>query len=161
MAPEGPHDVSEERGPRPFAGGAGLRPLLWLAVFGFLLHGNWEWLQTPFYDDGAVGVNTVVWYRFHCTLVDVLILLGCAVIVSVAVRGIGWLERPDARHLAALSLLGTAYTVLSEQINVGLVESWAYSHLMPVVPGTNIGVVPVLQWLILPAAAAWLASRVR
>jgi len=82
-------------------------------------------------------------------------------LVSIAARGITWLRRPPARHLAALSLLGTAYTALSEQINVGLRQSWAYSHLMPVLPGTSIGVLPLLQWLMLPAVAAWLASRVR
>jgi hypothetical protein len=134
---------------------------LWLAVFGLLLHGNWEWLQTPFYDDGGVSVNTVVWYRFHCTVVDVAILLGCAMVVSLVARGTGWLRRPGAGHLAVLSLLGMAYTALSEQINVGLVGGWAYSHLMPLIPGTAIGVVPVLQWLVVPPAAAWLVSRVR
>jgi len=161
MSVERPPGSSLERRESAPPGLAGLRSFLWLAVFGFLLNGNWEWLQTPFYDDGGASVNTVTWYRFHCTLLDVAILLGCAAVVSVAARGAAWLRRPVARHLITLSLLGTAYTALSEQLNVGLRESWAYSHLMPVVPGTTIGVVPVLQWLILPAAAVWLASRVR
>ena len=133
----------------------------WFLFFGFLLNGNWEWLQTPFYDDGPVGLNTVVWYRLHCTLVDVVILLGCAAVVSVAVRGTGWLARPGRRHMAALALMGTAYTAISEQINVGVNAAWGYSSLMPVIPGTSIGVVPLLQWLLLPPLALWLAGRQR
>jgi len=132
-----------------------------LALFGLLLNGNWEWLQTPFYDDGGVGLNTVVRYRFHCTLVDLLILLGCVAAVSAAARGVAWLRRPTGREMVALSLLGTAYTAVSEQINVGLQASWRYSQLMPLVPGTEIGLVPLLQWLVLPSAAVWLASRAR
>lgn len=138
---------------------AGLRSVLWLAVFGFLLNGNWEWLQTPFYDDGGASLNTVVWFRLHCTLVDVVILLGSAAAVCVAARGWRWLRHPAPIHMISLSLLGAAYTAASEQVNVGLQQSWAYSSLMPVVPGTDIGLIPVAQWLVLPAAAVWLAAR--
>lgn len=161
MSAERPFDSFRKRHRTGPPGLAQLRGILWLAFFGLLLNGNWEWLQTPFYDDGGASVNTIVWYRLHCTLADVVILLACAAVVSAAARGTGWLRRPDARQLVALSLLGTAYTALSEQVNVALRESWAYSSLMPVVPGTEVGLVPVLQWLMLPAAAVWLASRVR
>ncbi len=133
---------------------------VWLAFFGFLLHGDWEWLQTPFYDDGGVSLNTVVWYRFHCTLVDVLILLGSAALVGFALRRPAWLLRPEPRHLVATALLGVAYTAASEQLNVAIRQSWAYSRLMPVVPGTYIGVVPLVQWLVIPPLAVWLAARV-
>lgn len=133
--------------------------MAWLLAFGFLLNGNWEWLQTPFYDDGGVSVNTVVWYRFHCTLVDVVILAGCVLAVALVTRSLAWMARPGRGHLAAVALLGTAYTAVSEQVNVGVNASWGYSELMPVIPGTSIGVVPLLQWLVLPPLALWLARR--
>jgi len=135
--------------------------MAWVAVFGFLLFGNWEWLQTPFYDNDGLSLTTVVWYRLHCTAVDVLILIACVAATGLLVRNLGWLQHPQPRHLAILALLGTSYTGLSEQINVSIRGSWAYSSLMPVVPGTSVGVVPLAQWLVLPALAVWLASRHR
>ncbi|MFQ5789950.1 MAG: hypothetical protein ACE5JI_05670 [Acidobacteriota bacterium] len=135
------------------------RRFLWLATTAFLLHGNWEWLQSPFYDDRTTSIRTIVWYRFHCTLGDVLILLGCAVAVSLFCRGTEWLAAPRRRHLIFLSALGTAYTAGSEQVNVGLLQAWSYSALMPVIPGTFIGLVPLLQWVLLPPVAVSMATR--
>lgn len=136
-----------------------LRRTAWLAVVGFLLNGNWEWLQTPFYDDRAIAITTVVWYRLHCTMVDVVILLGCAVVLTLLRRGTSWLERPAAPDMTLLAGIGTMYTALSEQLNVGVRAAWAYSPLMPVIPGTAIGLVPLLQWVLLPPAAVLLAAR--
>lgn len=48
-------------------------PELNIAFFSFLLNFSWEVLQTPFFVDISDSINTVVKYRFHCTLGDVLI----------------------------------------------------------------------------------------
>lgn len=49
------------------------------------------------------------------------------------------------------------YTILSERYNL-VQGSWAYSSLMPMVPGLKIGLSPLLQWLIVPVVAWWLAK---
>jgi hypothetical protein len=133
---------------------------LWLAVFGFLLNGNWEWLQTPLYDDAAKPAIEVLRFRLHCTAGDVLILLVCALGVSGVRRSTSWLSRPHPSDLALLAILGVGYTFVSELVNVGR-GSWAYSELMPLVPGTSVGVVPLAQWLLLPMLAAWMSARIR
>src|SRR3989304_1111718 len=71
-----------------------LRRLAWLGLTGFLLNGNWEWLQTPLYQDATKSVNDIVWFRLHCTVGDVLILLACAVAVTGLRRSTSWLCRP-------------------------------------------------------------------
>ena len=136
---------------------AGYR-LAWLGVVGFLLNGNWEWLQTPFFQDSSRSLNAIVWFRLHCTVGDVLILLACAGAVTLARRSTSWLVTPRLPDLALLSGLGIAYTSMSELVNLGR-GAWAYSELMPLVPGTSIGVVPLIQWLCLPALAVRLAAR--
>lgn len=132
--------------------------LTWLGVTGFLLNGNWEWLQTPFFRDSTMSVNEIVWFRFHCTVGDVLILLACAGVVSLTRRSTSWLATPRLRDLAMLTTLGVAYTSVSELVNLAR-GAWAYSELMPLVPGTRIGVVPLLQWLFLPALTVRMAAR--
>lgn len=126
---------------------------------GFLLNGNWEWLQTPFYADRTAAINTVVWNRLHCTLVDVGILVGAALVVSLTVRGTAWLVRRRPRDVAVFTLLGTAYTAFSEQLNVASRGAWSYSSWMPVLPGTSIGIAPLVQWLLIPPVVTWLVSR--
>lgn len=154
-----PRNVTSGVGPRTGEGWLPLQRFSWLAVMGFLLNGNWEWLQTPFYEDRTGAIDTVVWFRLHCTMVDVVILLGCAVVLTLLRRGTSWLERPATRDMTLLAGIGTVYTALSEQVNVGVRAAWAYSRLMPVIPGTAIGLVPLLQWVLLPPAAVLLASR--
>jgi len=55
--------------------------------------------------------------------------------------------------------LGAAYTVYSEWLNTGVRMAWAYSELMPVVPGIGTGLSPLLQWLVLPPLGLWLCGR--
>ena len=50
-------------------------------------------------------------------------------------------------------LLGTAYTVFSEWLNIEIRRSWSYTETMPVVPGLGTGVTPLLQWVIVPGLA--------
>ncbi len=136
-----------------------LRRMAWLAMVGFLLNGNWEWLETPWYDDRTNAINTIVWYRLHCALLDVGILIGAALAVSLLFRTTNWLVQPRPREVAVFTLLGATYTAVSEQVNVAIRGAWSYSPWMPVLPGTSIGVVPLLQWVLLPPVAVWLASR--
>ncbi|MBI1774074.1 MAG: hypothetical protein HYR63_01880 [Proteobacteria bacterium] len=59
----------------------------------------------------------------------------------------------------ATVLIGIAYTIFSEWLNVQVRGSWAYSALMPVVPGTAIGLAPLLQWIAIPLLAFRLVRR--
>lgn len=135
-----------------------VRRLGWLGVTGFLLNGNWEWLQTPFYQDATKSVNDIVWFRLHCTVGDVLILLGCALVVTVLRRSTSWLAKPRILDFALMTALGLAYTSFSELVNLGR-GTWAYSELMPLVLGTPLGLAPLAQWLVLPTAGVWFAAR--
>ena len=42
------------------------------------------------------------------------------------------------------------YTVYSEWLNVYVKGTWAYSDLMPIVPGLEVGLSPLIQWIVLP-----------
>ncbi|MCS5422900.1 MULTISPECIES: hypothetical protein [Psychrilyobacter] len=38
-------------------------------------------------------------------------------------------------------------------------KSWAYSDLMPMIPGTHIGLIPIIQWLTLPSVILYVCAR--
>ena len=50
-------------------------------------------------------------------------------------------------------VLGIAYTIFSEWLNVPVWHTWSYSPAMPVLPWLGTGLAPTLQWLVGPASA--------
>jgi len=60
--------------------------------------------------------------------------------------------------LSAIAL-GLGYTVFSEWLNVTLRQSWAYREIMPRLPLFGTGITSLLQWLVIPALAYFLAWR--
>lgn len=141
-----------------------------LIAFGYLpwlggLNLAWETAQLPLYtlwSDASAG--TIAFSVAHCTAGDIAI--GAAVLFLVLILGreralVQWRWRRIAVWTA---LAGAAYTVFSEWSNTAVLGSWAYSDLMPVlkVAGiVDVGLSPLLQWLVLPPLALYLAGRFR
>lgn len=120
----------------------------------------WEFAQLPLYTLWQGGRPGEILYDvLHCTVGDVMIAAS-ALAAGVLLAGrTGW---PSQRRLAVglvAILSGLAYTAFSEWLNVTVLKSWAYSSLMPLVPGTGIGMAPLVQWLVLPLVAFRLAER--
>ncbi|MBW3661220.1 MAG: hypothetical protein KY397_06260, partial [Gemmatimonadetes bacterium] len=61
--------------------------------------------------------------------------------------------------LAAMVLFLVATTVLLEWLSVDVWRRWDYARSMPTLPLTGTGLAPLLQWLLLPPLAIWLARR--
>jgi hypothetical protein len=115
----------------------------------------WEFLHLPLYTIWTTQpVSFQAFAAVHCTFGDLLIaastLLGALLVVGDG----AWPARRFWPVLAVTIIVGVGYTIYSEWHNVRR-GSWAYSNLMPVVSllGLNIGVSPVLQWIVLPATA--------
>ena len=119
-----------------------------LIGWGFLLNFIWELAQSPLYEDHVNGWRYVAWTRFHCTVGDVLILLGAFWATAAVFRSWGWPATRGAAAAGAFLGFGLAYTAWSEWFNVGVREAWAYAPSMPLVFG--MGLSPLLQWLVLP-----------
>lgn len=140
-----------------------------LIAFGYLpwlggLNLAWETAQLPLYTLWSEApAGTIAFSVAHCTAGDIAI--GAAALILVLVLGReGALAQWRWRRIAVLTALaGAAYTVFSEWSNTAILGSWAYSELMPVlkVAGIDIGLSPLLQWLVLPPLALVLARKFR
>lgn len=118
----------------------------------------WETAQLPLYTiwtEGTAGAWAFA--VLHCTAGDVLIALAVLAGALVAVGNTAWPTRRAGRVAIVTMAAGLAYTVFSEWLNVEVRRSWAYSDLMPVLPPFGTGLSPLLQWLVVPAAALWMA----
>lgn len=140
-----------------------------LIAFGYLpwlggLNLLWETAQLPLYTLWSeASADTIAFSVAHCTAGDIAI--GAAALILVLVLGrAGALSQWRWRRIAVwTALAGTAYTVFSEWSNTAILGSWAYSELMPTlnVAGIEIGLSPVLQWLMLPPLALYLSGKSR
>lgn len=119
----------------------------------------WEVAQLPFYTLWSEPRwELIAYYVAHCTAGDVLIGM-MALLLALILNGAG--ERaswPGSRIVAWTILDAVAYTVWSEWINLAQ-GNWAYSAWMPVLPWINVGLAPLLQWVVVPLAAWRWANR--
>lgn len=144
-------------------GGAGTGVVWWqpwaaLALFAFLLNFAWEMLQAPFYRGMATAAHGAA-VRV-CTLAtagDVAILLVAYGVVAAVTGRRWWLAAPARGRVAGFLVVGLAITVALEALNVYVRGRWTYAPSMPLIFG--IGLTPLVQWLVLPPAALWLARR--
>ena len=122
----------------------------------------WEIAHSPLYTlwrDATAGY--IAFAVAHCTLGDILIGAAALLLALVILRQPA-LARWQWRRIAALTtLLGLAYTVFSEWMNVSLLRSWSYTDSMPIMQlgETGIGVTPLLQWTVVPIVSLSLARR--
>ena len=134
-------------------------PELNIAFFSFLLNFVWEVLQTPFFVDISAEINTIIWYRFHCTLGDVMISLAGFWFVALILRSRSWFLNPTKKKILLFVAFGVSYTIFSEIKNVSLNKLWAYSDFMPVIPYIDVGIVPLIQWIIIPPLLVFIVRR--
>jgi hypothetical protein len=124
----------------------------------------WEIAHLPLYTLWSEGEPAFIAFAVaHCTLGDVAIGTGALFLALIAARAAApahWRWGLIA-SFAALASLG--YTAFSEWMNTAVLRSWSYSDLMPTVGimGFEIGVSPLLQWLVIPPLALRFARGYR
>ena len=117
----------------------------------------------PFYDVSSL----TCWQRtLNCTRAsfgDAGILVLAYSAASLRTGSTVWLYRDLGRGLPPYLLTGLAIAFAVEEVAtrvpVGSGWGWRYSELMPIVPGTQTGLVPLAMWVIVPLATLWMARR--
>lgn len=135
-------------------------PEFGIAVFSFLLHFVWEFLQAPTYA-GMAEMNHWEGIKLctSATFGDVGFALTAFWVTSVASRSRYWLIRPAAWQRLLFIGIGIGLTVGFEYYYTNISLRWTYSKLMPLVPPFGTGLSPLLQWLFIPPFVLWLTRR--
>jgi hypothetical protein len=121
-----------------------------LAAIGHFL---WEAGQLPLYTLWRTGTpREIVTALLHCTGGDILITVATLAAAGVLARQFRW-RAFGWRMVFTAVILGAAYTVFSEWLNVEIRRSWSYTAAMPVLPLLGTGLAPLLQWLVVPGLA--------
>jgi hypothetical protein len=85
----------------------------------------------------------------HCTLGDVIIALGSFWLVSLMSWNRRWFLGLNKINFIGFIMVGLGYTFFSEWANIQIFKSWSYNESMPMIPWTEVGLSPVLQWILL------------
>lgn len=130
-----------------------------VAVFAaaVLLNYVWELSQSPLYLPPS-RLNDVWWHCFVASLGDgalvVTIYATCALLFGEP----DWYLRAGPQRYVAVLANGLAVGLLVEWVGLRM-HRWEYADTMPLLPGLNLGLVPIAQMLVLPPLVFRIASR--
>lgn len=131
-----------------------------LAIFAFLLNLPWELAQVPLFAGMPTAQHwTAVLACGRATLGDVLVALVAFWAGALAAGSRGWVVAPTRRRVAAFVAVGVLITIMMERLVTGPLGRWAYADAMPVLPVLEVGLSPLLQWIIVPPLIVWFVRR--
>lgn len=117
-------------------------------------------LQAPLY-----RMETGSWSPWlHClraSFGDGLLVLMILVLGARVLERLDWFDRPQGRGYAWMSASGVVFAAALEWTAMHVRKRWSYEPTMPLLPGLEIGLVPIAQMLVLPPAIFFVASRLR
>jgi hypothetical protein len=124
------------------------------------LNTTWEFWQAPFFAglSHAQHWDAVV----MCTkaaLGDALISLFALWIVSACAKSRRWVINPVRWQKLMFTAVGLLVTIALEILATRVFDRWQYADAMPIVPVVRVGLLPVLQWLLLPPLVLWFVRR--
>lgn len=132
-------------------------------AFAFLLNYPWELMQVPLYQSMPEAAHwDAIKVCTRATLGDGIIMLLAYWGAALLVQDRWWVARPSLAPVLALIAIGVGITVLLERLAIVSNNpnwGWRYAEAMPMVPVLEIGLTPLLQWVILPLLLVWFVKR--
>ena len=119
-----------------------------MITLSFLLNFAWELFQIPLYKNPVYDFNHIEFCAL-ASLADVLMVLLLYFGIALMFKNPFWIEPLKLQKISIVVLIGGVGAVLSEMWHLSL-GSWAYDNSMPIIPFVNVGIAPVLQFMILP-----------
>ena len=124
------------------------------ALFGIAVALNypWELAQSPLYV-GSDQWGSTWWHCFAASLGDGILIVVIFLAGAAAFGRSDWFEQPAKWHYGLMLATGAALAIAVEWAAVYVAHRWSYAAEMPLIPGLEIGVAPIVQMLILPPIA--------
>lgn len=133
-----------------------------VAVFSFLLHYIWEFWQVPFYA-GMPGQEhwSAIQACSRAVAGDVAIALASFGATAAILGSRRWMLAPRPMAAVLFISIGLAITIVLELLATRVWGRWTYADSMPIVPLIGVGLLPVLQWIVVPLLVMWFVRRQR
>ena len=119
-----------------------------MIILALFLNFVWELFQIPLYQNPVYDFKHIAFCAL-ASLADVLMVLLLYFGLALIFKNSFWIEPLKLHRIAIVVLIGGAGAILSEMRHLSL-GSWTYNNSMPIIPFVNVGIAPVLQFMILP-----------
>ena len=125
------------------------------AIVAFVLHFSWEMAQMRFYR----GIGDRPWLSTvpacsRAALFDVALTFAAGFPFLLMTRQ----RRSFMWPWAAIVAAGALLAIIVETVGLGG-GRWSYTPGMPTLPGSRLGILPILQMTVIPVVTAWVAFR--
>lgn len=125
-----------------------IKIILLIAIVSAVLHYSWEYWQCDiFYTMGSDTNHTLL--MLSATFGDVMMTIALYLLLSFVNRNFNWVVSPWHSKDYVIITLYALFLSFYFEISALFTNRWGYSDAMPLIPTTNIGMVPVIQLLIL------------
>lgn len=114
----------------------------------FTINYAWELLQGPLYE-GYRYTPSIIAFCGLASIADAIMTLLLYFGFAVVYKSPLWIQQLTFTRLIFLMLVGSIGAILSEirHISEG---NWSYNEQMPVIPIFEVGLTPILQFIMLP-----------
>ncbi len=126
----------------------GRKLILTLGIVSFAMQYAWENLQCePFFNHSPTSYMATG--MFGAAIIDVGITFIVYIIVALSSKSWTWfLHNWNAKQWAVILGFGLAFSMTIEFL-AKIFKTWSYTGFAPLIPGLEISIIPVLQFLIL------------
>lgn len=93
------------------------------------------------------------------TIGDVGIAIAAFWTVAAIAKSRQWFHQPSRWQISSFILVGVVITIIFEALATGVLNRWQYGTLMPTLPFLGTGLLPLLQWVVLPPIVIGFVKR--
>jgi len=124
------------------------RFMIVVALTSFILNFIWELGQGPLYEGFAYDLKHISFCAL-ASIADMLMVFILLLAFGLLYENAYWITKMDSSSVISLILIGGAGAILAEVLHT-LRGDWSYADAMPLLPAVDVGIVPILQFTILP-----------
>jgi hypothetical protein len=129
-------------------------------IISFLFNFVWEMWQMPFFE----GLNTmdhmsVVRLCTQASIGDGVISMLAFWSAALMARSRAWIHALTVYPMVTYLVCGLVITIFMEWLATDILDRWQYGVNMPELPLLGTGILPILQWLILPPLILWVVRQ--
>ncbi len=128
-------------------------------VLAFLLNFAWEVVQMPLYKDASFNLQSVAFCAL-ASIADAIMVLLIYLCFALLYKKPLWVEELTASRIFLVMIVGGIGAIAAEMRHVSA-GNWAYDESMPILPLVDVGLSPVLQFMLLPALIYYLSFTIK
>ncbi len=122
--------------------------VMYVLIISMLLNSVWELAHSPFYYEHQYDWQHIS-ICLLASLADTVMVFILLFLFGLIYKDIFWIRNLSTGRVAILLLVGAIGAIIGEMWHISRGD-WLYADSMPLIPIIGVGILPVLQFTILP-----------